>query len=464
MKLAVILGSPCGESSVTLQYVEYVLRSFPQHDFELLDVGRGMRRLERDRARFDALVTTLEAADGIIWAFPVYTFLTPAAMVRFVELLFERDAGAALTGKPCTALTSSEHFFDHTAHAWIEAVSEDLGMGVFPGFSAAMEDLLALAGQHNIERWAQEFLRAVEHDAPLEQHTQPVTWTAPSYAPALDQPRPAQGERRITVITDLAEDEPNLVRMIEAFVHYAAHPVDVVNLREIGMKGSCLGCLRCIYDGSCVYKDGFAEAFDQRIRSADVLVFAGTIRHRYLSSWFKTYFDRNFRNGHRPVLHGKPMGWILSGPLRQLPDLRRILEAKNEVQGSPRLGIVTDEYGDSAAITARIVELATRVDRWVEAPWIRPATFPGVGGRKVFRDLMYAMRGLVRADHLYYRREGLYDFPQQDWSRHLFNWAMAAMMTLPWTRRWLMKNMATLKVMGLKKIVDQQGVEPGRAH
>lgn len=460
MNLAVILGSPCGASSVTLQYVEYVRRSFPQHSFELIDVGRGMRRLERDRDRLDAMLATLAAADGIIWAFPVYTFLTPAALVRLVELLFERDAGVALAGKPCTVLTSSEHFFDHTAHAWVEAVSEDLGMGVFPGFSPAMEDLLAEEGQHNLRCWAQEFLRVVEQDAPLEQLTQPVTWTAPSYAPTLDQPRPATGGQRIAVITDVDGDDANLARMIETLAHYAAHPVDVVNLREIGMKGSCLGCLRCIYDGSCVYKDGFAEAFDQRIRSADFLVFAGTIRHRYLSSHFKTYFDRNFRNGHRPVLHGKPMGWLLSGPLRQLPDLRRMLEAKNEVQGSPRLGIVTDEYGDTAAITARIVELATRVDRWAEAPWIRPTTFPGVGGRKVFRDLMYAMRGLVRADHLYYRRQGLYDFPQQDWGRHLFNWAMTAMMTLPWTRRWLMREMGKLKVMGLRKVVEAQPAEP----
>jgi len=460
MKIAVLLGSPCGKSSITLQYVEFVVRSFPQHDFELIDIGRGVRRLDRDPERLNAVIASMAAADGVIWSFPVYTFLTPAAVVRFVELLFERDAMSSLVGKPCTALTSSEHFFDHNAHAYIEAVSEDLGMGVFPGFSPAMDDLLKPEGQHNLQAWTRQFLRVVEQNAPLEQHVPPVEWVAPTYAPQLEGPRPATGDRRITLVTDLQEGEDNLAAMIEAFVHYSAHPVDVLNLREIGMKGSCLGCLKCIYDGSCIYKDGFAEAFDLRIQTADVLVFAGTIRHRYLSSIFKTYFDRNFRNGHRPVLHGKPMGWLLSGPLRQLPNLRRILEAKNEVQESPRLGMVTDEYGDTAAITARIVELATAVDRWSEEAWIRPPTFLGVGGRKVFRDLMYAMRGLVRADHLYYRRHGLYDFPQQDHRRTLFNWTMAAMMTLPWTRRWLMENMNKLKIAGLRKIVEQQGQAP----
>ncbi len=358
-------------------------------------------------------------------------------------------------------LTSSEHFFDHTAHTYMEAVSEDLGMRVYPGFSAEMEELYSPAGQHNLEAWARDFLRVVHQDAPLERRTVPVSWEPPHYAPQLGAPTAKTGTRTITVVTDLDEDDSNLAHMIEAFRHHAAHPVDVLNLREIGMKGSCLGCLRCIYDGTCVYKDGFAEAFDQRIQTADVLVFAGTLRHRYLGSVFKTYFDRNFRNGHRPILHGKPMGWLLSGPLRQLPNMRRILEAKNEVQRSPRLGIVTDEQRDEAAITAHIVELASAVDRWAEEPWIRPASFLGVGGRKIFRDLMYAMRGLVRADHLYYRREGLYDFPQQDHKRTLFNWAMAAMMSLPWTRRWLMEEMSKLKVMGLRKIVDQKGPAAG---
>jgi len=457
MNIAVLLGSPCGQDSITLLYVEYVRRSFPEHHFELIDIGRGMRRLERDRERFDGLVATLASADGVLWTFPVYTMLTPAAVVRFVELLFERDAGVALAGKPCSILTTSEHFFDHTAHAYLEAISEDLGMGVFRGYSAAMEDLLKPEGQHGLRGWAHAFLRAVEQDAPLEQHVAPVSWQPHPYQPVLDVERPDSGDRRITVITDLQPGEDNLARMIEAFVHYAAHPVDVLNLREIGMKGSCLGCLRCVHDGSCVYNDGFDAAFDERIQTADVLVFASAVHHRYLSSVFKTYFDRNFRNGHRPVLHGKPVGWLISGPLRQLPNLRRIVEAKAQVQHSPRLGLVTDEYGHDAAITARIVELATAVDRWDAEPWMRPLTFPGVGGRKIFRDLMWAMRGIVRADHAYYAREGLYDFPQRDRGRTLFNWVMAALMALPWTRGWVLKNMPMLKTQQLRKLVEQVG-------
>ncbi len=130
------------------------------------------------------------------------------------------------------------------------------------------------------------------------------------------------------------------------------------------------------------------------------------------------------------------------------------LEAKGEVQRSPRLGIVTDEQGDSEAITARIVEMASAVDRWSEEPWIRPATFLGVGGRKIFRDLMYALRGIARADHKYYRQEGLYDFPYKDLRRTLFNVATTATMEVPLSRRWVLRRMGQLKLAQFRACVD----------
>ena len=43
----------------------------------------------------------------------------------------------------------------------------------------------------------------------------------------------------------------------------------------------------------------------------------------------------------------------------------------------------------------------------------RPQNFFGVGGMKIFRDLIYVMRGLMPEDHRFYKEHGLYDFPQR---------------------------------------------------
>jgi len=83
-----------------------------------------------------------------------------------------------------------------------------------------------------------------------------------------------------------------------------------------------------------------------KIKAADILVWAGEIRDRYLSAKWKTFFDRSFFNGHAPSLAGKQFGFIISGPLSQIPNLRQILEAYVEMQQANPAGFVTDESGD----------------------------------------------------------------------------------------------------------------------
>lgn len=456
MKIAVVHGSPSGKHSATLQYINYIAQRFPKHEFDLLDVGRGMGRIEKSPERVAEIVNRMTTAEAILWSFPVYTCLAPASFVRFIEILFASGPSNGLCGKVATTLTTSEHFYDHTAHAYMEAVSEDLGMSVFKGFSAETTEILRPEGRRNLEGFIREFLRVSETGAPLERHHIAEERTTREYGPTPVEANPKRGQRRITLITDVSQDEHNLSAMIDRFTRRSKHPVDVFNLHDIGMKGGCLGCLRCVYDGTCVYKDGFAAAFDERIQTADALIFAGTIRHRYLSSTFKAYFDRNFRNGHRPVLHGKPIGWIISGPLRQNANLRHLFDAMVEIPRSPRLGIVTDEYDASGEISARIDELARSVDRLFAQEWIRPSTFLGFGGRKVFRDLMYGMRGIVRADHRYYKKNGLYDFPQKDLRKNVFNWTFGAMMDIPWSRDWLLRQMGNFKLAQFKGIVKKK--------
>jgi multimeric flavodoxin WrbA len=455
MKTVVLHGSPSGANSVTLKYIQYLQQQFPEHPFEIIDVARGIRRLERDEARFGQIVDAIRGADGVLWSFPVYTFLVPAGMARFIELLYERLEPGALAGKLSTAFSTSEHFYDNNAHAYIEEVAGDLGMRVLKGFSAQMDELLDEGRRANVDGFMRHYLRCLEGGAPMEEFHVPVTRHDRSYTPTEIEEPAKTGTLRVTVITDLQPGADNLGGMIDTFVRATPHQVDVVNLHEIDMRGGCLGCLRCVHDGVCVYKDGFAEAFDRRIATADALILAGTLRPRYLSSTFKMYFDRNFKNGHRPILHGKPLGMLLSGPLRQMPNLREILEATHEVQHSPRLGIITDEYGDDAAITDRVVGLAGALDDWAENPWMRPGTFLGVGGRKIFRDLIYGMRGVLSADHAYYRRNGLYDFPQRNWRMQIFNLVLTMMTLFPPSRRWLLSKMGELKLLQFKKIVHE---------
>ena len=139
MNIIVINGSPSGTRGTTAQYVDYLAEQLPEHRFDVVEVARQARRIERDSATFEAIVERMASADALIWCFPVYFMLVPAQLQRFMERLLEREGPAPLAGKVATAISSSAHFYDHTAHDYVGAISADLGMHFVPGFSAGMD-------------------------------------------------------------------------------------------------------------------------------------------------------------------------------------------------------------------------------------------------------------------------------------------------------------------------------------
>ena len=65
----------------------------------------------------------MASADGVLWAFPVYTFLVHAHYKRFIELVLERGA-SGFPGQIRGSDVHSIRFFDHTAHNYIHAICE----------------------------------------------------------------------------------------------------------------------------------------------------------------------------------------------------------------------------------------------------------------------------------------------------------------------------------------------------
>jgi hypothetical protein len=189
--------------------------------------------------------------------------------------------------------------------------------------------------------------------------------------------------------------------------------VEVLNLHELDIRGGCLGCLRCAAANRCAYQDGFVEFYNHTLKNAEVLVFAGAIVDRQLSWKWREFFDRSFFNTHTPSLVGKQLAFLVSGPLSLLPELRETYEAWTELQMSNLAAFISDE-AEAGALDRALDELAERLVRFSEATYIRPRTFLGIAGMKIFRDDIWSrLRVVFRADHKAYKRLGFYDFPQR---------------------------------------------------
>ncbi len=405
MNILVLNGSPKGKNSITLQTVEFLSKKRKGHTFDYLHVGGMIKAFEKDFDKFNT-AEKLKNADLIIFSYPVYTFIAPSQLHRFIELI--RENGVDLSGKWATQLTTSKHFYDVTAHNFIKDNCADMGMNFAEGLSADMEDLLAEQGQAEALNWFDYTLWCVENGVTTPVYTRSGTFTKNPVGPVTETAE--KQDKDVVIVTDCRPDDTQLRDMIAAFRKTCKYKTRVENIRNREISGGCLGCFNCAIDGKCIYKDGFDSYLRDDIQQADTIIYAFTINGHSMGSRFKMFDDRQFCNGHRTVTIGMPMGYIISGDFSKEENLRVILEARANVGQNIYLGAATDE-----ADTARSIEtLAARLEYALENKNTTPQNFYGVGGMRIFRDLIYEMQGMMQADHKFYKNHGIYKtFPQR---------------------------------------------------
>jgi len=225
----------------------------------------------------------------------------------------------------------------------------------------------------------------------------------------------------------MEEDDVALSDMIARFRAIMTRKTRVVNIREYPFSGGCLGCFNCAVSGKCIYKDSFDEYLRNDIQKAEAIVFAFTVKDHSMGASFKLYDDRQFCNGHRTVTMGMPMGYLINGPYSREFNLQTIIEGRAQVGGNFLAGIATNEQNPDGEIDT----LAAALDYALENKYVPPQNFYGVGGMKIFRDLIWLMQGMMRADHKFYKAHGQYDFPQKQRGRMLAMYLVGAMLASP---------------------------------
>ncbi len=445
MKILALNASPKGKYSTTVHTALYLQQLYPEHVFTFLPVGQRIKSYEKDFAPARA---ELEQADLLLFCYPVYTFIAPYQLHRFIELV--KADGVDLTGKFASQITTSKHFYDVTAHRYVEENCCDLGMKVVRGLSADMEDLLSEQGRKQARDYFEQLIFSCEHGLFVTPPAPAPARTKDVYRRALADCAKSR-EKDVVIVTNCAATDENLQNMIADFRAALPYESRVVNLREYPFAGGCLGCFGCAVTGKCVYKDGFDDFLRNTIQSADAFVYAFTISDHYTQSSFKCFDDRQFCNGHRTVTHGTPLAYLISGDYRYESNLRMIVEARSEVGGNYLAGVATDE-GDTAA---DIQALAQNLTFALEKRLTRPANFYGVGGMKIFRDLIYVMQGLMKADHKFYKAHGIYDFPQKQRARLWQMRLVGGLLAIPAVQKKAKGKMTEAMIGPYQKVVEQ---------
>ena len=171
---------------------------------------------------------------------------------------------------------------------------------------------------------------------------------------------------------------------------------------------------------------------------------------------FKLYDDRQFCNGHRTVTMGKPVGYLVDGVLNAEPNLRTLIHARAQVGGNYLAGIAGNEADTDGSIDA----LALNLNYALENGYAQPADFYGVGGMKIFRDLIFQMQGLMREDHRFYKEHGFYDFPQKRLGTIAGMYLVGGLMNSKKLSKKLGGNMTKGMLMPYKAVLDKAKALP----
>jgi multimeric flavodoxin WrbA len=253
-------------------------------------VGQTIKAIEKKQENFDEIMESVKTSDGVFWITPIYYFLIPSQLKRFIELIHERGAGEAFQGKYATAVSTSIRFFDTTAHNYLHAVCDDLKMNYVGFNSLDMWDIFASSKRKQFLYFAENFLSVIEKQEPVSIQYPPLPKRTFGYTPEKVTTRIKHANKRIVVLTDEFDGTSNLGKMINRFTESFEQSVDVIEIRKLDIKGGCLGCVKCGYDNQCIYKDGFTDFWENTMKKADIIIFAGEIKDRYLSSQFKKVF------------------------------------------------------------------------------------------------------------------------------------------------------------------------------
>lgn len=459
MKVCVLNGSPKGNFSVTLYTALYIEKKFPNSTFEILNVGQKIKYYEKN---FDEVERSIKNADIILFSYPVYTFLAPSQLQRFISLLKIKsiENNIDFSDKFATQITTSKHFYDMTAHEYIKENCFDLGLKFISGLSADMDDLPTQKGQDEVIK----FWNYVSHCVKNNIYEIPKFFNLdiPDYIQKFDNSEISgnlnqdniekSNKYKTIILTDTINSTNNLnsnniLNMIEDFKAIYPYDTKIINIAEYPFSGGCLGCLKCSSNGKCIYKDGFDEFLRNEIQSADAIIYAFEIKDHSMGYIFKCYDDRQFCNGHRSMTVGMPIGYLIFGNYKEENNLRIIIEARAEVGHNFLTGVSTN--------ADEIKMMVSKLTYSLDNKYYLSQNFYGVGGRKIFRDLIYIMRGLMKADHKFYKETGVYDdLPQNDRGRMILMMFIGAIIENPKIKSQIGNKMNEAIIKPYKQVID----------
>jgi multimeric flavodoxin WrbA len=450
MKICIINGSPKGEYGTTLSIAKYLINQYPQYQYEIIHPAAQIAKYEHDPERWESAIKAIKDADLVLWFYPLYYFYVHAGLKRFIELLFERNPGI-LEGKYCAGYSTSIHMADNIAASYISAISEDLGARFCGVYTAAMGDFSQAKVRKHLKLFFEQAITCVGKKLVFSRKSAVLPVSQQQYKSGLPINHFDIKGKKILIVTDRLEGKDNLRNMVNRVSAAFAGQVETQDIESLDAK-YCIGCCCCGFENICTLEkaDKYCDFIRQKFVKADAIIIAAQISDRYFSAKWKNFMDRFFfYSTHHPALRGKQLALLVSGPFSQMAELQQAFKIISQVHGANLSGWVSDEDGD---IDKQLDSLCQNLAIQLANGYIAPADFTAVGFNKILRDDLYEHRKFpFIADHKYFVRNDLYDFPYKAWKHRLGSSIMMTLSYIPAVRKIIKKEMIARMKMFVEK-------------
>ena len=179
--------------------------------------------------------------------------------------------------KYTASFSTSIHFFDYTAHNYIQGICEDLGMHFVRSFSAEMQDLMDAQERQNLKDFMENVIYAFQNKVQTSRVFPKLKQTELKYkSDDIIEVIADSDNIKLVILTDTASMSDNLQNMVKRFQANFSKDPEIIDLTRIKIAGGCLGCVKCGMDNECVYdgKDDVRSVYEDKLKKADIIVFA----------------------------------------------------------------------------------------------------------------------------------------------------------------------------------------------
>jgi hypothetical protein len=98
--------------------------------------------------------------------------------------------------------------------------------------------------------------------------------------------------------------------------------------------------------------------------------------------------------------------------------------------------------------------MAKTLEYALENKHSQPQDFYGIGGIKIFRDLIWLMQGFMKEDHKFFKAHNQYDFPQKKKGMMLLMYLAGAALSSDKIKSKMGNKMNEGMLMPYKKVID----------